>query len=388
VNTSILPLIERLVGFDSVSVRPNMALIEAVRDYLAGHGVAARVVPNEDGMKANLFATIGPEIAGGVALSGHTDVVPVEGQDWTSDPFKLTARGDKLYGRGTADMKSFIAIALALVPEFKKRGLKRPIHFCFSYDEEITCAGVLSLLHLLGSELPKPALAIIGEPTSMRVVNAHKGVSAQMTTIVGRDGHSSAPHKGANAIAHMSRFMGFLDRLADDLRAEGERNAIPGLDFDPAWTTLNLGAIHGGTAMNIIARECRLAWEYRPLPGVDAEAIYARAERFLDEAVRPSLRAQAPEGSAVTTRVATVPALRPEKKGPAEALALQLTGLNAAVTAAFGSEGGHFQDIGISAVMCGPGDIAQAHKPDEFIAVDQLAQCERFLLKLADWAAA
>ena len=386
-HDAILPLIGRLVGFDSVSVRPNMALIEAVKDYLAGHGVVARVVPNEDGTKANLFATIGPEIAGGVALSGHTDVVPVEGQDWTSDPFTLTKRGDRLYGRGTADMKGFIAVALALVPEFKKRRLKRPIHFCFSYDEEITCAGVLSLLRLLGTELPKPALAIIGEPTSMRVVNAHKGVSAQLTTIVGRDGHSSAPQKGANAIIHMGRFMGFLDRMAEELRTEGESKAIPGLDFDPPWTTMNLGAIHGGTAMNIIARECRLAWEFRPLPGVDAEAIYERAERFIDETLRPAVRAQAPEGSIVTERVAVVPALRPEKNGPAEALALQLTGLNAAITAAFGSESGHFQDIGVSAVMCGPGDIAQAHKPDEFIAVDQLAQCERFLLKLADWAA-
>ena len=385
-NDAILPLIERLVGFDSVSVRPNMALIESMRDYLAGHGVTARIVPNEDGTKANLFATVGPQVAGGVALSGHTDVVPVEGQPWTSDPFKLTARDGRLYGRGTADMKSFIAIALALVPEFKKRRLKKPIHFCFSYDEEVTCAGILSLLHLLGTELPKPAVAIIGEPTSMRVVNAHKGVSAQLTTIVGREGHSSAPHKGANAIAHMARFMGFLDGLAEELRAIGERDAIPGLDFDPAWTTMNFGAVHGGTAMNIIARECRLAWEFRPLPGVDAEAIYARAEKFIESTLRPALRAQTPDGTIVTERVAVVPALRPEKNGPAEALALQLTGLNAAITAAFGSESGHFQDIGISAVMCGPGDIAQAHKPDEFIAVDQLAQCERFLLKLADWA--
>ena len=387
-NEAILPLIGRLVGFDTVSVRPNMALIAAVRDYLAGHGVAVRVVPNADGTKANLFATIGPQVTGGVALSGHTDVVPVEGQAWSTDPFTLTARDGRLYGRGTADMKSFIAIALALVPEFKRRRLKRPIHFCFSYDEEITCAGVLSLLDLLGTELPKPALAIIGEPTSMRVVNAHKGVSAQTTTIVGREGHSSAPHKGASAIAHMGRFIGFLDRLAEELRAEGERNAIPGLDFDPAWTTLNLGSIHGGTAMNIIARDCRLAWEFRPLPGVDAEAIYGRAERFLEETLRPALRAQAPEGTALMERVCTVPALRPEKNGPAEALALQLTGLNAAVTAAFGSEAGHFQDVGISAVMCGPGDIAQAHKPDEFIAIDQLAACETFLLRLADWAAA
>jgi acetylornithine deacetylase len=387
VNQNILPMVERLVGFDTVSVRPNMALIESVRAYLAGHGVAVRVVPNGDGTKANLFATIGPDVAGGVALSGHTDVVPVEGQPWTSDPFRLTARDGRLYGRGTADMKSFIAIALALVPEFKKRQLKKPIHFCFSYDEEVTCAGVLSLLHLLGSELPKPAVAIIGEPTSMRVVNAHKGVSSQTTSIVGRAGHSSAPQKGANAIAHMGRFMGFLDTLAEELRAEGDRNAIPGLDFDPAWTTLNFGAIHGGTAVNIIARDCRLTWEFRPLPGVDAEAIYARAEVFLADTIVPALRAQAPEGRAATERVAVVPALRPEKNGPAEALALQLTGLNAAVTAAFGSEAGHFQDVGVSAIMCGPGDIAQAHKPDEFIAIDQLAQCEGFLLKVADWAA-
>jgi acetylornithine deacetylase len=314
--------------------------------------------------------------------------VPVDGQDWSSDPFTATPKGNRLFGRGTADMKGFIAVALALVPEFRKRRLKRPIHFCFSYDEEITCLGIMSLLQLLGRELPKPALAIIGEPTSMRVVNAHKGVSAQVTTIVGRDGHSSAPHKLANAISYMGRFMGFLDTLAEELRAEGDSKAIPGLDFDPAWTTMNFGSIHGGQAMNIVARECRLAWEFRPLPGVDAEAIYGRAQRFIDETLLPSLRAQAPEGSIVTERVAVVPALRPEKNGPAEALALQLTGLNTAVTAAFGSEAGHFQDAGISAVMCGPGDIAQAHKPDEFIAIDQLAQCERFLLKLADWAAA
>lgn len=386
-HDAILPLVGRLVGFNTVSVLPNMALIDHVRDYLAGHGVAVRVVPNADGTKANLFATIGPDVPGGVALSGHTDVVPVEGQDWSSDPFTATPKGERLYGRGTADMKGFIAVALALVPEFKKKRLKRPIHFCFSYDEEITCLGIMSLLKLLGKELPKPAIAIIGEPTSMRVVNAHKGVSSQITTIIGRDGHSSAPHKLASAISYMGRFIGFLDKMAEELRAEGDRNAIPGLDFDPAWTTMNLGAIQGGTAMNIVARECRLMWEIRPLPGVDAEAIYGRALRFLDETLRPALLAQAPEGSITTERVAVVPALRPEKNGPAEALALQLTGLNAAVTAAFGSEGGHFQDAGISAVMCGPGDIAQAHKPDEFVALDQLAQCERFLLKLADWAA-
>jgi acetylornithine deacetylase len=387
-NEAIIPLIRRLVAHNTVSARSNAALIEDVRAYLAGHGIAARVVPNHDGSKANLFATIGPEIAGGVALSGHTDVVPVEGQAWTTEPFTLTERDGLLYGRGTADMKSFIAIALALVPAFKQRRLRRPIHLCLSYDEEVGCLGVPSLLRLLGEELPKPALAIIGEPTSMRVVNAHKGVCAQVTTITGRDGHSSAPHKGASAIATMGRFMAFLDTLDEDLRLEGESRAMPGLEFDPPWTTVNLGTIRGGTALNIIARECRLSWEFRPLPGVDGEAIFARAERFLDGKLLPALRAQAPEGRIVTERICTVPALRPERQGAAETLALQLTGLNATTTAAFGSEAGQFQDAGISAVMCGPGDIAQAHKPDEFIALDQLAACEAFLLRLADWAAA
>jgi acetylornithine deacetylase len=387
-NDTIIPLIRRLIAHNTVSARSNAAFIEDVRSYLAGHGVVARIVPNQDGSKANLFATIGPEIPGGVALSGHTDVVPVEGQAWTTEPFTLTERDGLLLGRGTADMKSFIAIALALVPAFKARRLKRPIHFCFSYDEEVGCLGVPSLLQLLGSELPKPALAIIGEPTSMRVVNAHKGVCAQVTTIIGRDGHSSAPHKGISAIALMARFMAFLDKLADDLRRAGESGAMPGLEFDPPWTTFNLGTIRGGTALNIIARECRLAWEFRPLPGVDAEAIFARAEAFLEEELRPVLRAEAPEGGIVTERICSVPALRPERQGAAEALALQLTGLNSTTTAAFGSEAGQFQDAGISAVMCGPGDIAQAHKPDEFIAIDQLAACEAFLLRLADWAAA
>lgn len=385
-NPAIIPMIRRLVGYDTVSARSNLALIEDVRDYLGSHGIAARLVPNGDRTKANLYATIGPDVPGGLVLSGHTDVVPVEGQEWSSDPFTLAERDGRLYGRGAVDMKSFIAIALALVPAFKARRLKRPIHLFLSYDEEVGCFGAPHLLRLLGTELPKPALAIIGEPTSMRVVNAHKGVSAQATTIVGREAHSSAPQLGVSAIALMGRFMTFLDRLARELEAEGDSRAMPGLDFDPPWTTLNLGMIQGGTALNIIARECRLAWEFRPLPGADVEAILARVEEFVATELRPVVRAVG--GDVVTERLCTVPALRPEANGLAETLALQLTGQNRTATAAFGSESGQFQDAGISAVMCGPGDIAQAHKPDEFIALDQLAACETFLLRLADWAAA
>lgn len=385
-NPAIIPMIRRLVGYDTVSARSNLALIEDVREYLKGHGIVARLVPNSDGTKANLYATIGPDAPGGIVLSGHTDVVPVEGQKWSSDPFTLAERGGRLYGRGAADMKSFIAIALALVPAFKARPLKRPIHLFLSYDEEVGCFGAPHLLRLLGTELPKPALAIIGEPTSMRVVNAHKGVAAQATTIIGREAHSSAPQLGISAIAQMGRFIGFLDRLARELEAEGDSCAMPGLDFDPPWTTLNLGMIQGGTALNIIARECRLAWEFRPLPGADVEDILARVERFVDAELRPALRLMG--GDIVTERLCNVPALRPEANGLAETLALRLTGQNRTITAAFGSESGQFQDAGISAVMCGPGDIAQAHKPDEFIAIDQLAACETFLLRVADWAAA
>lgn len=386
--SSAIDMLGRLVAFDTVSAKSNLSLIEHVRDYLAGHGIVCRIVPNEDGTKANLYATIGPDRAGGVALSGHTDVVPVAGQNWSTDPFALVERGGRLYGRGTADMKGFIAVALALVPRFKAMRLKRPIHLCLSYDEEVGCLGAPSLLRLLGTELPKPALAIIGEPTSMKVVNAHKGVTALRTTIIGREAHSSAPHLGANAIQFMGRFIGFLDRLASDLEQAGAAEAISGLVFDPPWTTLNLGAIEGGTALNIIARECSLDWEFRPLPGADDAAILRAVDQFIAKDLHPALVAAAPNGSIVTQTICAVPPLRPEKNGLAEALALQLTGQNATHTAAFASESGQFQDVGISTVMCGPGDIAVAHKPDEFTTREQLESCETFLLRLADWAAA
>jgi acetylornithine deacetylase len=381
-----IDMIGRLVGFDTVSANSNLRLIDYVQDYLRGHGVTVRVVPDETGTKANLFATIGPNVPGGIALSGHTDVVPVAGQPWTTDPFVATQKDGRIYGRGTCDMKGFIAVALALVPEFQAKALRRPIHFCLSYDEEVTCAGVLGVLRLLGRELPLPALAIIGEPTSMRVVNAHKGVSVQRTTITGRDGHSSAPHRGANAITYMGRLIGRLERLAAELQAEGVGVLPPGLEFDPPWTTLSLGRIEGGTAMNIIARTCTLDWEFRPPPGVDAAAIRARVQEWVAGELEPELRQAAPEGSIVTSTVVSVPSLSPEPDGLAETVTLRLTGGNRAQTVAFTSEAGHFQAAGISTVLCGPGSITQAHQPNEYVALDQIAACEAFLRRVADWA--
>ena len=379
-------MIRRLVAFDTTSTKSNRALIDWVGAYLLAHGVESRLIPDESGAKANLFATIGPAVEGGVALAGHTDVVPVEGQPWSSGPFSLAERDGRLYGRGTADMKSFIAIALSLVPDFQKRGLRRPLHLCLSYDEEVGCLGMPGLLARLGRELPRPALAIIGEPTEMKVVHAHKGVCSQSTTITGRDGHSSAPQRGANAILYMGRFIAYLEELGATLRERGQAGSPPGLEFDPPWTTIGLGRIRGGTAFNIIARSCTIDWEFRALPGIDAGQLRADVDAWLQNELLPQIRREAPEASIVTERVAAVPALQPEANGAAETLCLRLTGANQAVTAAFTSEAGQFQETGISAVMCGPGSIAQAHQPDEFITLEQVAAGEAFLRRLADWA--
>ena len=381
-------MIGRLVGFDTVSARSNRALIDDVQAYLAEHGVAARLVPDASGAKANLFATIGPATAGGVALSGHTDVVPVEGQPWATDPFTATIKDARVYGRGTADMKSFIAVALALVPTFRAMNLRRPIHLCLSYDEEVGCLGMPALLRLLGRELPLPALAIVGEPTGMKVVNAHKGIWAQRTTIIGRDGHSSAPGRGANAILFMAQLVGRLERLAAELQSEGAAAAPPGLEFDPPWSTLNVGRIEGGTALNIIARRCTLDWEFRPLPGVDAATIRARIEHWIATELAPTLRRTAPEATIETVSLCAVPALVPEPGGLAESVALRLTGANRAEAVSFTSEAGQFQESGISTVLCGPGSITEAHQPNEFVTLEQIAACEVFLRRLAEWACA
>lgn len=381
-------MIGRLVGFDTVSARSNRALIDDVQAYLAAHGIAARIVANPDGSKANLFATIGPDAPGGIALSGHTDVVPVDGQPWSTNPFAATLKDGRLYGRGTADMKSFIAVALSLVPVFRAMPLRRPIHLCLSYDEEVGCLGVPSLLRLLGRELPLPALAIVGEPTGMKVVNAHKGIWAQRTTITGRDGHSSAPDRGANAILYAAQLIGRLERLAAELRSEGATAAPPGLEFDPPFSTVNVGRITGGTALNIIARSCTLDWEFRPLPGVAAPEIRRRIDHWLATELTPALRRAAPDGTIETASLCAVPALVPEPGGLAETVALRLTGANRAEAVSFTSEGGQFQECGISTVLCGPGSVTEAHQPNEFVTLEQVSTCEVFLRRLAEWACA
>jgi acetylornithine deacetylase len=382
-HTSIVRMLERLVAFDTVSSRSNLALIDYVEEYLAGYGIAARRTVDAPGTKANLLATLGPDRAGGIVLSGHSDVVPVEGQPWDTDPFTLRRRDGKLYGRGTSDMKGFIAVALAMVPEFLKADLKVPIHLAITYDEEVGCLGVGALLADMMRHVPQPRLAIIGEPTSMQIVNAHKGLQAFETVVTGSEAHSSQPHRGASAVMAAVELMHFLKRLADEKRDAADAECR----FEPPYTTFNIAPVAGGDAVNITARDCRFVWEFRLLPGDDAEDIVARYTAFAEDEVLPALRSIAPNASIVTTPRASVPPLLPEETADAETLLRALTGLNSTGVASYATEGGLFQDAGLSTVVCGPGSIDQAHQPNEFIELSQLDACRELLLALRDWAA-
>ncbi|HUL07457.1 MAG TPA: acetylornithine deacetylase [Candidatus Acidoferrum sp.] len=377
-----LDLIRRLVGFDTVSAHSNLALIHYVRDYLGEFGVESRLTFDADRSKANLLAAIGPDLPGGIVLSGHTDVVPVAGQPWQSDPFTVVERDGRLYGRGTADMKSFLAIALALVPELRAARLRVPIYLALSYDEEVGCLGVGRLLNDLAAALPRPAAAIIGEPTSMKLINRHKGFQSFTTTVSGRDGHSSGTHRGVNAIAYASEIVAFLSGLAAEIAEQGPLDD----GFDPPYTTINVGAIRGGTAVNIIARQCSFDWEFRPIPGFDIPSVRRRLDSFVAESILPRMRAVASESDVTTVQDSGSPPLVPEADSPAEALVRLLTGANIAGAASFGTEACHFQESGIPAVLCGPGSIAQAHQPNEFIDLEQIEACIAFMRKLKDWA--
>lgn len=378
-----IDLLERLISFPSVSSRSNLDLIQWIRDELAKHGVKSDLVPAPDGQpKANLWASIGPDAPGGLVLSGHTDVVPVEGQPWSSDPFTLSQRDSRLYGRGTSDMKSFIALCLALVPEMLARPLRVPIHFAFSYDEEIGCLGAPHLIAELGKRFRKPALAIIGEPTELRLGTRHKGCYSFVTDITGRDAHSSQTHKGANAIVAAAAIVGELERIAEQLKQSSFNDA----NFEPPYPTINIGRIDGGTAVNIVARHCAVHWDFRATPGADPSLVLPTLERFVAATVLPRLQRVAPEARVETRPRAQVPPLVDEPGGAAETLVKFLTGANQTIGLAFATEAGQFQAAGLSAIVCGPGSILQAHQPDEFIELSQIAAGEAFLRKLIAWA--
>lgn len=381
-SADTIALLDRLIAFDTVSARSNLGLIRWIGDYLGGHGIEAEILAAPDGQpKANLFATIGPKRDGGIVFSGHTDVVPVDGQPWSSDPFILRDAGERLYGRGTSDMKSFIAICLALVPEMTAKPLQTPLHFAFSYDEEIGCQGAPHMLAAIGRNLPNPRMAIIGEPTGMKLGVRHKGVYSFQTEVTGRDGHSSQPQRGLNAIALAAEVIGEMMRLYRGLSESGPFDRA----FDPAHSSLNIGVIEGGTAVNIIARQCRFLWDFRAVPGGHPDQILqplaTYAERRLAE-----LRRHMREANIVTTPRVSAPPLLEEPDSAVEALLKKLTGANETVSLPFATEAGQFQEAGMSAIVCGPGYIAQAHQPDEYIDKDQLRAGEDLVRRVIAWA--
>lgn len=377
-HLSPVEMLAKLVSFNTESDRSNHEIIAFCRDYLASHGVESRIVPSPDGMKANLFATVGPAVDGGVVLSGHTDVVPVAGQAWSTDPWMLTERDGKLFGRGTCDMKGFDALALALVPDMLAAGLQRPVHIALSYDEEPGCFGAPYMIAEMARQGIRPSAVIVGEPSRMQVVTGHKGGTRMQTTVKGYAVHSSRMDLGVSAVMVGARLIVWHD---DQMRANAAK-ADPANPFEPPYTTFHCGMVSGGTAANITAERCSITSEFRVVPGENPLDWIERYRRFIAQEIEPEMRRRSPGAGVEVEIVCSVPPLRPEKDGAAEALARRLTGDNGQHVVAYGTEGGQFQEVGWSTVVCGPGDIAQAHQPDEFIEMSEMQSGEAFVRRL------
>jgi len=378
-----LDILKTLVGFDTTSRGSNLALIDWVEAYLDGHGVPHRRVPNADGSKSNLIATVGPAIEGGAVLSGHTDVVPVDGQPWDTDPFQTVERDGRIYGRGTCDMKGFLALALGAVPELIAAKPRKPVHLAFSYDEEIGCLGAPSMIAVIRKELPAPAFVVVGEPTDMVAVSGHKGISYFRVTVTGREAHSSQTQLGVSAIMEAVQLMASLTELSARL----EREADPASPFTPKGATLTIGLVNGGTAGNILARECSFLFDLRCPPSLDPRTILAPFFAEV-EALDQALKARAPEAGVSIVQQSSTPAFAPEPDGVAESFARRLAGDNGPTRAvAFATEAGQFQQAGFSTVLCGPGSIEQAHQPNEFVEVAQMQRGRDFMRRLVEWAA-
>lgn len=384
VTTETLALATTLIGFDTTSRNSNLGLIEWVRDYLKGHGVGTLLIYDESGRKANLFATVGDPSAPGIVLSGHSDVVPVDGQPWTTDPFKATVVGDRLVGRGSCDMKGFIACALAAVPAMLRTRLARPFHIALSYDEEVGCLGVRHMLAEIASRGIRPAACIVGEPTGMRPVVAHKGRREMRCRVHGKAAHSSLPASGLNAIQYGAQVAGFVQRLAEREATSGPRD--PG--FDVPYTTMQCGRISGGLSGNTVPEACDLSVEVRNLPGRSAATLFDEVRDYIDAELVPQMRARHPDTGIALDAVTDTPGHEIAESAPLVQLVKRLTGAPKVTRVAYTTEAGLFQRTGIPTVVCGPGEIAQAHRPDEFVTLAQLAECERVLgLLVADASA-
>lgn len=373
-------ILEKLISFDTVSHRPNLDLMEWVRDRLAEAGVEATLIPDESGKKANLYATVGPKDVPGVMLSGHTDVVPVEGQAWTRDPFRMTEEGGRYYGRGSTDMKGFCASALAVAIKAAKRDLRTPLHLAFSHDEEVGCLGVRSLIDMLDGAPVRPAMCIVGEPTSMQVATGHKGKTALRATVTGREGHSALAPLALNALHLGADFVTAIREVQADVAANGTRDG----DYDVPYTTVHVGKMQGGVQVNIVPNACVLDFEIRALAEDDPQTLIATLKARAEAIVAP-LRTEFPEAAIEIEELWNYPGLGTPSDAGVVNFVKGLTGANGTIKVAFGTEGGLFsQRLGIPTVICGPGSMAQGHKPDEFVSAEQLDRCDAMLAALVE----
>lgn len=374
-------LLERLVEFDTTSRESNLALIDFVWHYLTDLGVNCELIHNAGRSKANLYARLGPAGSGGILLSGHSDVVPVDGQNWSVPPFALSERDGKLYGRGTADMKGFIACMLAAVPHFLAQPLAQPLHLAISYDEEVGCLGVRTLLDVLASRPEKPDLCLIGEPTELQPVLGHKGKLAVRCEVQGAACHSAYAPQGVNAIQYAAKLIHRLTDIGEEFAAPERQDTR----FDPPFTTVQTGLIQGGRALNIVPAECTFDFEVRTLPQDDAQQVAEELERYAQRELLPQMRAVNSDTEIRFYPLSSYPGLYTAAQSAAAQLLAHLTGSEAFSTVAFGTEGGLFHQAGIPSVICGPGSMAQGHKPDEFITIEQLDACDAMLRRLARW---
>ena len=374
-------LLEHLVAFDTTSRESNLVLIDVCWRYLSGLGVTCELIHNAERSKANLYARLGPAGSGGVMLSGHSDVVPVDGQTWTVPPFALTERDGKLYGRGTADMKGFLACMLAAVPHFLAQPLRQPLHLAISYDEEVGCLGVRSLVKALAQRSDRPAICLIGEPTELRPVLGHKGKLAMRCEVQGAACHSAYAPQGVNAIEYAAKLIQRLTVIGERLAAPERQDAR----FDPPFTTVQTGVIHGGRALNIVPDACSFDFEVRTLPQEDAQQVAEELVAYAQQTLEPQMRAVQPASAIRFSPLSAYPGLDTAAHSAAAQLIARLSGSDSFGTVAFGTEGGLFAAAGIPCVVCGPGSMEQGHKPDEFITLAQLDACDSLLRRLATW---
>ena len=374
-----ISILEHLVGFKSISGRPTHKIVKYIQKYLSDYDIPTSLSFDQDGQRSNLFATIGPKLDGGILLNGHMDVVPVLGQNWSTDPFVLTQKGDHLYGRGSVDMKGFLACLLASVPYFKSAHLKEPIHIAFSYDEETGGFGMPVLLESMARMPFKPHIVIIGEPTEMQIITGHKGSYEMRTEIVGHETHSSDPTKGVNAISIASKLIAMIDHIG----IERAKNPIPNSPFDLPYATFNVGTINGGTVRNATAGWCNFDWQYRQMPNEDGAKTIAKIENYAAELI-PAMKAINPKCDIRIITEVPAPGLDDSNALAAAAFVSEITGINSRGVVSFGTDGGYFSASGYSTVVFGPGSITRAHKPDEYITIQELSQGLAFLKKIAD----